>query len=100
MAREGRLSPGSPSSGGIEKAPISSLIDTDNTYRKLGFDWGIHGIESCKLFRILVGARGGGAVMKEKVEHKINLIEDADASGELAKVYDEWRAYSGRMPGI
>jgi alkylhydroperoxidase family enzyme len=41
------------------------------------------------------------AVMKEK-EHKINLIEDADATGELAKVFDEWRAHSGRqqMPGI
>ena len=40
--------------------------------------------------------------MKEKVEHKIDLIEDADATGELAKVYDEWRAHSGRqqMPGI
>jgi uncharacterized peroxidase-related enzyme len=40
--------------------------------------------------------------MKEKAEHKINLIEDADATGELAKVYDEWRAHSGRqqMPGI
>ena len=33
---------------------------------------------------------------------KIGFIEDADASGELAKVYDEWRAHSGRqqMPGI
>jgi hypothetical protein len=33
---------------------------------------------------------------------KINLIEDADATGELAKVYDEWRKKSGRkeMPGI
>jgi uncharacterized peroxidase-related enzyme len=33
---------------------------------------------------------------------KIDLIEDADASGEVAKVYDEWRAKSGRqqMPGI
>jgi len=41
-------------------------------------------------------------VMKEQAEHKINLIEDADASGELAQVYDEWRAHSGRqqMPGI
>ena len=34
--------------------------------------------------------------MKDKVEHKINLIEDADATGELAQVYDEWRAHSGR----
>jgi len=40
--------------------------------------------------------------MNEKVEHKINLIEDSDATDELAKVYDEWRAHSGRqkMPGI
>jgi alkylhydroperoxidase family enzyme len=35
-------------------------------------------------------------------ELKINLIEDADATGEVAKVYDEWRQKSGRqkMPGI
>ena len=35
-------------------------------------------------------------------ENKIKLIEDADASGEVARVYDEWRAKSGRqqMPGI
>jgi hypothetical protein len=46
--------------------------------------------------------KGSKPVMKEKAQHKINLIEDADASGELAKVYDEWRAHSGRqqMPGI
>jgi alkylhydroperoxidase family enzyme len=33
---------------------------------------------------------------------KIKVIEDADATGEVAKVYDEWRAHSGRqqMPGI
>jgi len=33
---------------------------------------------------------------------KIKLIEDVDASGDVAKVYDEWRAKSGRqeMPGI
>ena len=33
---------------------------------------------------------------------KIKLIEDVDAAGEVAKVYDEWRAKSGRqeMPGI
>lgn len=32
----------------------------------------------------------------------IRLIEDADAQGETAMVYDEWRAKSGRtmMPGI
>jgi alkylhydroperoxidase family enzyme len=40
--------------------------------------------------------------MELKVEPKINFIEDADATGELAKAYDEWRAHSGRqeMPGI
>ena len=34
--------------------------------------------------------------------HKIQLIEDADATGDVAAVYDEWRAKSGRqkMPGI
>jgi alkylhydroperoxidase family enzyme len=33
---------------------------------------------------------------------KIRQIQDADATGETAKVYDEWRAASGRtqMPGI
>jgi hypothetical protein len=33
---------------------------------------------------------------------KINLIDDKDASGEVASVYQEWRARSGRqlMPGI
>ena len=33
---------------------------------------------------------------------KINLIEDQDAAGDVATVYDEWRAKSGRqlMPGI
>jgi alkylhydroperoxidase family enzyme len=33
---------------------------------------------------------------------KIDIVEDADATGEVAKVYDEWRAHSGRrqMPGI
>ena len=41
-------------------------------------------------------------VVKQKVERKIGLIEDADASCEVARVYDEWRAKSGRqqMPGI
>jgi uncharacterized peroxidase-related enzyme len=35
-------------------------------------------------------------------ETKIKLIEDRDATGEAAKVYDEWRAKSGRqqVPGI
>lgn len=33
---------------------------------------------------------------------KIGVIEDADATGEIATVYDEWRSHSGRqnMPGI
>jgi hypothetical protein len=33
---------------------------------------------------------------------KIGLIEDADATGDVAKAYDEWRSQSGRqqMPGI
>lgn len=41
-------------------------------------------------------------VVKQRVERKINLIEDADATGEVAQVYDEWRAESGRqqVPGI
>lgn len=42
------------------------------------------------------------SVAQEKVERKIDIIEDADATGEVAKVYDEWRAYSNRqqLPGI
>ena len=42
------------------------------------------------------------AVVKQKVDRKIGFVEDADATGEVAKVYDEWRAKSGRqqMPGI
>ncbi len=41
-------------------------------------------------------------VVKQKVERKIGFIEDADASGDVAQVYEEWRAHSGRqnMPGI
>lgn len=37
-----------------------------------------------------------------KAGQKIKLIQDAEAAGETAKVYDEWRAASGRtqMPGI
>ncbi len=38
-----------------------------------------------------------------KQEHtKIALVEDEDATGEVAQVYAEWRAHSGRqeMPGI
>ena len=33
---------------------------------------------------------------------KIPVIEDRDATGEVAEVYEEWRAKSGRqnMPGI
>jgi len=35
-------------------------------------------------------------------ELKIPVVEDRDAAGEVAAVYDEWRAKSGRqnMPGI
>jgi alkylhydroperoxidase family enzyme len=35
-------------------------------------------------------------------DQKIALIEDAQATGEVAQVYDVWRAKSGRqnMPGI
>jgi alkylhydroperoxidase family enzyme len=35
-------------------------------------------------------------------ETKIKLIEDREADGEVAAVYDEWRAKSGRqkVPGI
>jgi alkylhydroperoxidase family enzyme len=42
------------------------------------------------------------AVVKQKVERKIDFTEDAQASGEVARVYDEWRTKSGRqqMPGI
>lgn len=42
------------------------------------------------------------SVVKEKVKRKIGLIEDAEATDEVAKVYAEWRAQSGRqqMPGI
>ena len=33
---------------------------------------------------------------------KIEIVEDADATGDVAKVYNEWRAHLGRqqMPGI
>ena len=42
------------------------------------------------------------AVAKRKVARKIEFIEDAEATGEVAAVYDEWRAQSRRqqMPGI
>ena len=41
-------------------------------------------------------------VVKQKVARKIEFIEDAEATGEVAAVYDEWRVQSGRrqMPGI
>ena len=41
-------------------------------------------------------------LVKQFVERKINLIEDTDAHDEVAEVYQEWRAKSGRqlMPGI
>ena len=37
-----------------------------------------------------------------KLGLKIKLIQDADATGDTAAAYDEWRAKSGRtqMPGI
>ena len=40
--------------------------------------------------------------MQEKVEYKINLVEEADATGDLAKIYDQYRAHTGRpeVPGI
>ena len=40
--------------------------------------------------------------MTDHKKLKINVVEDADATGEVALVYDEWRAHSGRqqMPGI
>ena len=42
------------------------------------------------------------ALHKQKVARKIDFVEDADATGEVAAVYDEWRAKAGReqMPGI
>jgi hypothetical protein len=41
-------------------------------------------------------------IARQKVLRKIDFIEDADATGEVAQVYDEWRSHSGRqqMPGI
>jgi uncharacterized peroxidase-related enzyme len=44
----------------------------------------------------------GSPIFKQQVERKIAFIEDAEATGEVAKAYDEWRAHSGRqqMPGI
>ena len=47
-------------------------------------------------------AENDSSVLKQKVEPKIAVVEDADARGELAEVYDQWRAHSGRqnMPGI
>ena len=45
---------------------------------------------------------GSTSIAKEKVERKINLIEEADATGELAQIYDQCRAFSGQqqVPGI
>jgi alkylhydroperoxidase family enzyme len=42
------------------------------------------------------------SIAKQGVLRKIEFVEDAEATGEVAKVYDEWRAHSGRqqMPGI
>lgn len=41
-------------------------------------------------------------VLEQNVARKIGFIEDADAAGDVARVYDEWRAQSGRqnLPGI
>ena len=38
----------------------------------------------------------------DETKTKIDLIHDAEATGEVARVYDEWRAKSGRqkVPGI
>ena len=51
------------------------------------------------IFRIL---RDTNPELMAEHETKIKLIEDKDATGEVARVYDEWRAKSGRqqMPGI
>ena len=42
------------------------------------------------------------AVLSQKVEPKIAVVEDRDATGLVAEVYNEWRSKSGRqqMPGI
>lgn len=39
---------------------------------------------------------------EENPATKIRVIEDAEATGEVAQVYDEWRTKTGRtaMPGI
>ncbi|HET9804776.1 MAG TPA: hypothetical protein VFP96_16155 [Candidatus Acidoferrum sp.] len=39
---------------------------------------------------------------EQNVLRKISFVEDADATGDVAAVYDEWRSQSGRqqMPGI
>jgi hypothetical protein len=41
-------------------------------------------------------------VLRQETQPKIKLVEDSEAIGEVAKVYDEWRAKSGReaIPGI
>lgn len=41
-------------------------------------------------------------ITEQNVLRKVDFIEDADATGEVAAVYEEWRARSGRqqMPGI
>ena len=41
-------------------------------------------------------------IASQKVLRKIDFVEDVNATGEVAAVYDEWRAHSGRqqMPGI
>jgi alkylhydroperoxidase family enzyme len=41
-------------------------------------------------------------VYQQRIPRKIGFVEDLEAAGDVAAVYDEWRAQSGRqqMPGI
>src|SRR4051794_3854058 len=41
-------------------------------------------------------------VLSQKVDPKIAVVEDHEATGLVAEVYEEWRSKSGRqqMPGI
>ena len=56
-------------------------------------------LEAVLYFQLI---RSGKCVTMPDHETKIKLIEDLDATGEIAQVYDEWRTKSGRqqMPGI
>jgi hypothetical protein len=42
------------------------------------------------------------SIAQQKVSPKIDLMEEAGATGELAQAYDQWRAATGRpqVPGI